>query len=197
MARSTKWYIKMILEFVSDVFASDLALKMMGGFCMGWAWFRCQSRNKQHNALFCVPKQMRHSTDLALKYSYLCNSLGKSFSVKMKASLIQKILDKRQDTGLHNKAWGCFYDSPCTDSCTHVACVTSDCSPVIYKNLGWQPFPSVILLWSFPVYMFPVYVFIQMASKHPPLYLNHWMHSSEILLYTSWSDTWIICWNKT
>lgn len=77
MARSTEWYIKMISAFASDVFASELPPKIIGGSAWGkLGLVRCQSRNKQCDALLGVPKLMRHSTGVALKYLCLCNSIG-------------------------------------------------------------------------------------------------------------------------
>lgn len=69
MARSTERYIEMISEFASDVFSSELLLKMIGGSAWGkLGLVRRQSQNKQCDALLCVPKSMRHSTGVALKY---------------------------------------------------------------------------------------------------------------------------------
>lgn len=146
MARSTERYIKMTSAFASDVFSSELPLKIIGSAWGKLGLVTCQCRNKQGDALLWVPKPMRHSTGVALKYLYLCNSLHSSlglklFSIKMKASFIQKCWLKGRIRDCTRKL-GVFHDSSCTDCCTCVACVTSDCPPVLYKNLVWQPFPS-------------------------------------------------------
>lgn len=60
----------------SDVFSSELPLKIIGGSAWGkLGLVRCQWQNKQGDALLCVPKPMWHSIGVALKYLYLCNSL--------------------------------------------------------------------------------------------------------------------------
>lgn len=66
----------MTSAFASDVFSSELPLKIIGGSAWGkLGLVKCQCRNKQRDALLCVPKPMRHSTGVALKYLYLCNPL--------------------------------------------------------------------------------------------------------------------------